>query len=66
MFKEQGFVSYQGKEIFLFSVASRQPQGLTQFVIQWVQRAVFMGVKKQGREAEISPPPSAEVKNAEL
>jgi hypothetical protein len=30
---------------------------------QWVQRAIFLGVKCPGREADYSHPSSAEVKN---
>jgi hypothetical protein len=49
---------------FLFATASRPALGLTQPPIQWVRGALFLGVKQPGREADRSPPPSAEVNNA--
>jgi hypothetical protein len=42
---------------FHFSVSSRPALGSTQPAIKWV-----LGVKRQGREADHSPPTSAEVK----
>jgi len=36
---------------------------LTQLPIQWVAKALSLGVKGPGHEAEHSPPPSAEIKN---
>jgi hypothetical protein len=42
--------------VFMFS--SRQPP------IQWVPEGLSLGVKRPGREANHSPPSSAEVKNA--
>jgi hypothetical protein len=41
--------------------SSREP---TQPPIQWVPGALSLGVKRLGREADHSPPSSAEVKNA--
>jgi hypothetical protein len=38
--------------------------GPTQPPIQWVPEALSLGVKRLGREADHSPPSSAEVKNA--
>jgi hypothetical protein len=38
------------------------PQRPTQPPIQWVPKALSPGVKRQGREADRSPPTSAEVK----
>jgi hypothetical protein len=38
--------------------------GPTKPPIQWVSRALSLGVKRPGREADHSPPSSAEVKNA--
>jgi hypothetical protein len=38
--------------------------GPTQPPIQWVPGALSLGVKRRGREADHSPPSSAEVKNA--
>jgi hypothetical protein len=45
-------------EIFLFSTSSRPVLRFTQPAIQWVPRALH-----PGREADHSPPNSAEVKN---
>jgi hypothetical protein len=36
--------------------------GPTQLPIQWVPGALSLGVKRAGREADYSPPSSAEVK----
>jgi hypothetical protein len=47
---------------FLFSTSSRPALGPTQPPIQWVPGALSPGVKRQGREADHSPPPSSEVK----
>jgi hypothetical protein len=47
---------------FHFSVSSRPAFGSTQLPFKWVQWALFTRVKLQGREAEHSPPISAEVK----
>jgi hypothetical protein len=47
---------------FLLSTLSRPTLGSTQPPIQWVQWAISLGVKRPGREAEHSPPTSAEVK----
>jgi hypothetical protein len=52
-----GFDFRQGKQIFLYSAASRPA------FIQWVPRALSEGVKWPGREADHSPPSSDEVKN---
>jgi hypothetical protein len=43
-------------KIFDFSTASRPTLGLTYFPIQWVPGALSPVVKRQGREAEHSPP----------
>jgi hypothetical protein len=53
-----------GLGIFLFTTASRTALGPTQPPIQWVPGALSLGVKRPGREADHSPPSSAEVKNA--
>jgi hypothetical protein len=51
-------------EIFLFTTAvSRTAFGPTQPPIQWVPGALSVGVKLPGREADHSPPSSAEVKD---
>jgi hypothetical protein len=57
-----GFDSGRGLGIFLFSTASRTALGLTQSPIQRIPGALFLGVKRPGREADHSPPFSAEVK----
>jgi hypothetical protein len=51
---------YRG--IKLVTTASRTALGPTQPPIQWVPGAVSLGVKRPGREADHSPPSSAEVK----
>jgi hypothetical protein len=53
-----------GVEISLFTTASRTALGPTQPPIQWVPGALSLGIKRPGREADQSPPSSAEVKNA--
>jgi hypothetical protein len=49
--------------IILFTTLSRTALGPTQPPIQWVPGALSLGVKRPGREADHSPPFSAEVKN---
>jgi hypothetical protein len=51
-----------GVGIFLFITTSRMSLGPTQPPIQWVSGALSLGVKRQGREADHSPPSSAVVK----
>jgi hypothetical protein len=51
-------------ESTIFTVSSRLALGPTQPLIQWVPNALSPGVKPQGREAEHSPPTSAEVKKS--
>jgi hypothetical protein len=51
-----------GVRNFLFSTSSRPALGPTQPPIQWVPQALSPGVKRRGREADHSPPISAEVK----
>jgi hypothetical protein len=46
---------------FLFSKSSRLALGSTQPPIQWVPGALSARVKRPGREADHSPPTSAEV-----
>jgi hypothetical protein len=48
---------------FSFLRASRLALGLTQSPIQWPTGALFLGVKRQGGEADHSPASSAAVKN---
>jgi hypothetical protein len=50
-------------KICLLSIAARPALGLTQPPMQWVRGALSPGVKRPGREADHSPPSSAEVKN---
>jgi hypothetical protein len=57
-----GFDSRRGLGIFLFATASRTSVGPTQPPIQWVLGALSLVVKRPGREADHSPPSSAEVK----
>jgi hypothetical protein len=55
---------YLGVGISLFTTTSRQAPSSTQPPIQLVPGAISLQVKRPGREADHSPPPSAEVKNA--
>jgi hypothetical protein len=48
---------------FFFSITFTPAPGLIQSAIQWAPGAVSPEVKRQGREAEHSPPSSVEVKN---
>jgi hypothetical protein len=57
-----GFDSRRGLGIFLFTTASRTSLGPTKPPNQWVPRTLSLGVKRPWREADHSPPPSAEVK----
>jgi hypothetical protein len=57
-----GSIPGRGVGIFLFTTASRTALGPTQPPIQWVQGALSSGVKQQAREADHSPPSSAEVR----
>jgi len=58
-----GFDSWLGQGILLLATTSRPVLGTTQPPIQWVQGALSPGVKRSRREADHSPPPSAELKN---
>jgi hypothetical protein len=62
MIRVLGFDSRQGLGIFLFITMSRMALGPTQPPIKWVAGALSLGVKRLGREADHSPPSSAEVK----
>jgi hypothetical protein len=57
-----GFDSRRGLGIFLSTTASRSALGPTQPPIEWVPAAPSLGVKRPVREADHSPPSSAEVK----
>jgi hypothetical protein len=61
---DRGFKSRQGLGIFLFTTASRLALGPTQPPIQWVSRALSLRVNRPGREADHSPPSSAQVKTS--
>jgi hypothetical protein len=60
-----GFDFRWGPGIFLFDPMSRLALGPTQ-PIHWVRGALSLGVKRPGREADHSPPSSAEVACLEL
>jgi hypothetical protein len=62
MIEVLGFDSQRWLGIFLFTTASRTALGLTQPPIQWVPGVLSLGVKRPRREADHSPPSSAEVK----
>jgi hypothetical protein len=57
-----GFDFRRGLGNFLFTTASRTALGLTQPPFQWVLGVLSLRVKRPGREADHSPPSSAEVK----
>jgi hypothetical protein len=50
----------------VFSKSSRPALGPTKLPIQEVSGALSPGVKRQGREADLSPPASAEIKKVDL
>jgi len=49
---------------FFFATAFSPALGSTQPPTEWLQEALTPGVKRLGREADHSPPSSAEIKNA--
>jgi hypothetical protein len=51
-----------GVKNFLVCTLSRLSLNPTQTPVQWVPGTLSSGVKRRGREAHHSPPPSAEVK----
>jgi hypothetical protein len=57
-----GFDFRRGLGILLFTTASRKSLGPTEPPIQWVPGALSLMVERPRREADRSPPPSAEVK----
>jgi hypothetical protein len=57
-----GFDPQQRQRLFPLTSASRPALGPTQPPIQWVEGALSPGVKRPGRDADHSPPSSAEVK----
>jgi hypothetical protein len=61
---DRGFGSQKRLGIFLVTTESRSDLGPTQPPIEWVPGVLSLWVKLPGREADHSPPSSAEVKNA--
>jgi hypothetical protein len=61
--RRSGFYSRKEQEIFLFSTASRSALEPIQPSTEWVPGTVSPQVKRPGREDDLSPPSSAEVKN---
>jgi hypothetical protein len=57
-----GVIFPAGLRIFLFDIMSRPALGPAQPPIQWVPETLSLGVKRPGREADHSPPTSADVK----
>jgi hypothetical protein len=53
-----------GLQIFLFATAPNPALGPTQPPIKWVPRALSPVIRQPKRDADHSPPSSAEVKNA--
>jgi len=60
---DKGFDSLQAYEIFLISETSRQALRMNKLSIPWVTGLSFRGVKWPRRDAEHSPPFSAEVEH---
>jgi hypothetical protein len=58
-----GFDFRQAQEIFLFPIDFKLTLGPNQPPIKWVLEALSLGVKRQEREADHSPPSSVDVKN---
>jgi hypothetical protein len=56
-----GSISERGKRFFLYATGLRPTFGLNKPPIQWVLGALLSGVMRLGREANHSPPSSAEV-----
>jgi hypothetical protein len=50
-------------QIFLFTITPRPALRLVQPPTQWVRGSMSLGLERPGREADLSPPSSAEVKN---
>lgn len=63
MIKGHGFDWGQGRKIFPFTIQSTMVLGLTQPLLQWIPGALPPGVRRPGREAEYSLPPTAKVTN---
>jgi hypothetical protein len=56
------FLRYSNDTVLFGRETSRTALGPTQRPIQWARGALTLGVKRPGREADHSPPSSAEVK----
>jgi hypothetical protein len=56
-------VRFPSLYLFLFSIVSIPPVGPIQLPIQWTQLSISPQVKRPGREADNSPPSSAEVES---
>jgi len=50
--------------IYLFATASKPAVLLTHPPIQWAPGAVYVGIERPGRETDVLPPYSAEIKTA--
>jgi hypothetical protein len=61
---QRRFHSRKLQEILLFSIAPRPAPMSTQPHIQWEPRVFPSGVKRQGRQADHSPPPNADIGGA--
>jgi hypothetical protein len=61
MIEGSDFESRYSQEFSLLHVVQTE-SGVHQPPIEWVPEAISPGVKRQGREADHSPPASAEVK----
>jgi hypothetical protein len=61
---DRWFESRKGLGIFLFTIVSRLALEPTKSPIQYVPRALSLGVKQQGRETNHSHPSIAGVKNS--
>jgi hypothetical protein len=59
-----GFDSRQTQEVLLYPTESRHALAPTQPPTQWVEGPLSSEVERPGREADHSPPSSAEVKNS--
>jgi hypothetical protein len=60
---KSGFDSRQEQEVFLSFITFSPSLGPTQPPTQWLTEALSLGLKREGRETDSSPPSSAEVKN---
>jgi hypothetical protein len=63
MLDDPGFESRKGQRIYFYLKRSRPTLGHTQPPIQCVSGTLSPGLKQPGREADHTPPSTAEVKN---